>query len=161
MTVTSKVSIRPAAPSERVALEELQLRASIHSTRYAEQLRDNPDAVAIPAEQIEAGLVRVAERAGTIAGFATLLPPADDVCELDAIFVEPDHMGVGIGRLLIEDVLAIARRWGAKRIDVVANPDAWGFYEALGFTGNKEVPTRFGPGRRMHLVVGANASAPR
>jgi GNAT superfamily N-acetyltransferase len=149
------ISIRYAVVAERASLEALQFRASVHATRYAEQLRAHPEVVAIPVQQIEDGVVRVAERHGCIAGFAILLPPMGGTCELDAIFVEPDQMGTGVGRRLIDDAVVIARRWGARRIDVVANPDACGFYERLGFTGNDEVATRFGPGRRVRLTTEA------
>jgi GNAT superfamily N-acetyltransferase len=145
--------IRLATASERRALEELQMRASVHSGRWAEQLRAHPDAIAVPAEQIARGLVRVAERDGAVLGFATLLPPVSGVCELEAIFVEPASMGAGIGRRLIDDVMAIAGRNGAIAVEVVANPDAWAFYERVGFSGDDAVATRFGAGRRMRRVV--------
>ena len=147
------VSIRSAVAVERRALEELQFRASIHSTRYADVLRANPDAIEVPPWQFEQGLVRVAENRDGIVGFAVLLPPIDGACELDAIFVEPDRMRTGIGRLLIDDAVARARGFGANRIEVVANPDAVDFYERVGFVGNEIVATRFGPGSRMRLLV--------
>jgi GNAT superfamily N-acetyltransferase len=134
-------------------LEALQMRASVHSGRWAEQLRAHPNAIELPPEQIERGLVRVAERDRAIVGFATLLPPLDGVSELDAIFVEPVLMGTGIGRCLIGDAVAIARRAGAIAVEVVANPDAWAFYERVGFSGDDEVATRFGAGRRMRRAV--------
>jgi GNAT superfamily N-acetyltransferase len=145
------VFIRPAVAAERRALEELQFRASIHSTRYADVLRAHPDAIEVPSWQFEQGLVRVVEDGDVVVGFAVLLPPVGDACELDAIFVEPDRMRTGIGRLLIDDAVASARGWGANRIEVVANPDAVDFYERVGFAGNVIVATRFGPGRRMRL----------
>ena len=95
----------------------------------------------------------MAEDGGAV-GFAVLLPPVDGACELDAIFVEPDRMRTGIGTLLIDDAIASARRWGANRIEVVANPDAVEFYEQVGFAGTEIVATRFGPGRRMCLTLG-------
>ena len=150
-TAGSPVGVRPALPSERQALEALQLRASSHATRYAEQLRAHPDAIAIPPDQIAAGLVRVADADGQVAGFAVLLPPAGGACELDGIFVDPGQMGRGIGRLLIDDAVAIARRAGAVAIEVTANPDALGFYERLGFAAGDEVQTRFGPALRMRI----------
>jgi GNAT superfamily N-acetyltransferase len=149
------VSIRPGVVAERRALEDLQFRASVHATRYADVLRAHPDAIEIPPRQLEDGLVRVAEEGDRVVGFAVLLAPVDGGCELDAIFVEPDRMGEGIGRLLIDDAVTRARAWAASRIEVVANPDAVDFYERLGFAGNDVVATRFGPGRRMRLVVGA------
>src|SRR5262249_4665271 len=125
----------------------------IHSTRYADVLRAHPDAIEIPPWQFEQGLVRVAEDGDGVAGFAVSLPPAEGACELDAIFVEPDRMRTGVGRLLIDDAVARARGWGANRIEVVANPDAVDFYERVGFALSEIVATRFGPGRRMRLLV--------
>jgi ribosomal protein S18 acetylase RimI-like enzyme len=159
-TASGTIVIRPAVAAERQALEALQLRASLHSGRWTEHLRAHPDAIQIPAEHIERGLVRVAERDGAPAGFATLLPPVNGVCELDAIFVEPAAMGTGIGRRLIDDAVVIARRSGAASIVVVANPDAFAFYERLGFSGEQEVATRFGAGRHMHRDIEAEP-APR
>jgi GNAT superfamily N-acetyltransferase len=147
------VSIRSAAAAERRALEELQFRASVHSTRYADVLRAHPDAIEIPPWQFEHGLVRVAGDGAGVVGFAVLLPPLEGACELDAIFVEPDRMRTGIGRQLIDDAVARARGWGATRIEVVANPDAVDFYERVGFIGDEIVATRFGPGRRMRVLV--------
>ena len=149
------VVIRSAVAAERRALEELQFRASVRATRYADVLRAHPDAIEIPARQFEDGLVRVAQDGDRVVGFAVLLAPVDRACELDAIFVEPDRMGTGIGRLPIDDALARARAWAANRIEVVANPDAAGFYTRVGFAGDAEVATRFGPGRRMRLLVDA------
>lgn len=82
-----------------------------------------------------------------------LLEPAADGCELDGLFVEPERMRGGIGRLLIEDAKQIARERGAKRIDVVANPQAVAFYEAVGFVSVGDAETRFGSAPRMSLDV--------
>ena len=131
------------------------MRASVAGTRYGAELRANPDAVSVPAGQFADGLVRVAVRDdGTVAGFAVVLPPVDGVCELDAIFVEPEVMGTGVGRALMEDAADRARGWGATAIEVVANPDAVGFYERSGFTRGSEVATRFGPALRMRCELG-------
>jgi GNAT superfamily N-acetyltransferase len=147
------LSIRDARAAEQRSLTELQLRASLHWDAYREQLLAHPDVVELPLDQIEDGLVRVAELGGEVVGFAVLLRSAQGACELDGLFVEPGHMGAGVGRALVEDSMRIARERGASRIEVVANPEAVGFYERVGFTGAAEVPTRFGPARRMHLGV--------
>jgi GNAT superfamily N-acetyltransferase len=125
----------------------------MHSLAYREQLAAHPDLLEVPAEQIDRGMVRVAEQAGEAIGFAAL-SEADGACELDGLFVAPDRMRAGVGRLLVEDATQIARDRGAARIEVVANPDATGFYQRLGFTGDEEVTTRFGLAQRMHLSVG-------
>jgi GNAT superfamily N-acetyltransferase len=145
--------IRPARLWERAALEGLQRRASMHEPRYRDDLAAHPDAIVLPAEQIAAGNVRVAEQDGAIAGFSVLLERSGDACELDGLFVEPDRMRGGIGRRLVEDARRLARERGATRIDVVANPQAVAFYTAVGFVAAGEAPTRFGPAPRMSLPI--------
>lgn len=63
-------------------------------------------------------------------------------------------MGKGNRPALILDVVEIARKQGALRIEVTANEHALGFYEKSGFVFDREVETRFGPALRMHLEVG-------
>ena len=152
MTVDA-LTIRFARGSEREALEGLQRRASVHEPLYREQLEAHPDAIELPAEQITAGLVRVAEQDSEIVGFAVLLERSADACELDGLFVEPERMRAGVGRRLVEDAKRVARVRGATRIDVVANPQALAFYEAVGFRPAGEAQTRFGSAPRMSLAV--------
>jgi N-acetylglutamate synthase-like GNAT family acetyltransferase len=145
--------IRLAELSERAALEQLQRRSSVHQPMYREQLAAHPDAIELPAKQITAGLVRVAEQDDVVVGFAVLRERSGDACELDGLFVEPDRMRGGVGRRLVEDAKRIARERGARRIDVVANPQALAFYEAVGFALTGEAQTRFGPAPRMSLSI--------
>jgi N-acetylglutamate synthase-like GNAT family acetyltransferase len=147
------ITIRTATLDERAALEELQRRSSTHQPMYREQLEANPDAIELPAEQIEGGDVRVAERDGNVVGFLALLGRAGDACELDGLFVEPEAMRGGVGRRLVEEAVRMARERGAARIEVVANPQALEFYGAVGFEKTGEEPTRFGPAPRMALAV--------
>ena len=73
MSGLAELDIRLARPEERDALEELQRRASLALNEYREQLLAEPDAVELPAEQIESGEVIVAVLDGQIAGFAAVL----------------------------------------------------------------------------------------
>jgi N-acetylglutamate synthase-like GNAT family acetyltransferase len=144
-------TIRPASVAERGALERLQRRSSVHEPMYRAQLAARPDAIELPMEQITGGRVRVAEQNGAVLGFAVLLDRGGDACELDGLFVEPDRMRAGVGRRLVEDAMRVACERGVTRIDVVANPQAVAFYEAVGFTRVGEAQTRFGPAPRMSL----------
>jgi N-acetylglutamate synthase-like GNAT family acetyltransferase len=146
-------TIRPAQVSERDALERLQRRSSLHGPLYRAQLAAHPDAIELPVEQIAVGLVRVAEQEGVVVGFAVLHERSEEACELAGLFVEPDRMRRGVGRRLVEDAKRMAGERGATRIDVVANPQAVAFYEAVGFTTVGQTQTRFGPAPRMSLAV--------
>jgi len=68
--VAQHISIRPARPDEQTMLESLQRRASLNNSGDRDALLANPDAIALPIEQITAGCVFVAERDGVVAGFA-------------------------------------------------------------------------------------------
>lgn len=80
-------------------------------------------------------------------------PVRDGRCELDDLFVEPDAMRQGVGRMLVEDVVARARAAGARAVDVIANQNALGFYERVGFCVTGRAATRFRDAPRMSLEL--------
>jgi ribosomal protein S18 acetylase RimI-like enzyme len=144
--------IRDALPQEASALEALHRRSSDVWEEYRAQLAANPDAIEPPHHAIAEGRVRVAVDASQrCLGFSVVQPVEDGRCELDDLFVEPDSMGLGVGRLLVDDLASRAAAAGARHVDVIANPNALGFYESLGFQVTGEAATRFGPGVRMSL----------
>lgn len=147
------VAVRDAHRVERELLEDLQRRASMHSSTYRDQLLAHPDAIELPVARIDEGLVRVADHSGVPVGFHVLLRIVDGAYELDGLFVEPELWRSGIGRLLIRDAVAIARRQHATFVDVTANSEAIAFYRRVGFNEGNRTATRFGPARRMHMPV--------
>ena len=130
-------------------LESLQRRASLNNPGDRDALLANPDAIALPIEQIDQGFVFVAERDGVVAGFAAVVPRSDGGAELDALFVEPHLWKRGIGRRLVDHIADVARARGANVLHVVGNPHAEGFYIACGFRVTGTVDTRFGIGLAM------------
>jgi ribosomal protein S18 acetylase RimI-like enzyme len=146
--------IRDARPDEASALEALQRRSSDVWDEYRAQLAANPDAIEPPHEAIADGRVRVAvDAVGRRLGFSVVLPVRDGRCELDDLFVEPDSMRLGVGRLLVDDVATRAAASGASHVDVIANPNALGFYERVGFEMTGQASTRFGSAPRMSLEL--------
>jgi GNAT superfamily N-acetyltransferase len=137
------IVLRPARPEEHADLEQLQAHASLELPEYREQLLANPESMHLPPAQIANGQVIVAEFNGQVAGFAAVVAG-----ELDALFVEPDLWGRGIGRALIDAATQEARKRGLA-LTVVANPSARRFYESCGFSTEGEEWTRFGPALRM------------
>ena len=123
----------------------MQRRASLKWEEYRDDLNANPDAINLPAEQIAAGLVIVAEHWGEPAGFAVVLPRDDGNAELDGLFVEPDLWGGGIGRQLVEEAAQFATALDAAALMVTANPRAVRFYAKCGFQECGQTETRFGP----------------
>jgi GNAT superfamily N-acetyltransferase len=144
--------MRDAFPSEIDALRELYRRSSLSNEGDRASLLAHPEALVWPDLALRQCRTRVAVRDGELVGFASTLD-VEDVMELEDLFVDPDWMRHGIGRLLVRDAMAIASRENVARIDVEANPHAWSFYENVGFTHDGRVETPFGQGARMHLEI--------
>ena len=158
LEVTSVDRIRDAVPDEALTLEALHRRSSDVWDEDREHLAAHPDAIAPHHEAIAEGRVRVAvDGQGRILGFSVVLKVKHGTCELDDLFVEPDSMRLGVGRVLIEDVAARAATEGANYVTVIANPRAVGFYERLGFQITGEASTRFARAPRMTLDLSADA----
>ena len=138
---------------ERNALEDLQRRASLVWEDYREALLANPDAIHLPAAQIEAGRTFVAELRGAVVGFSVVLRRQDGEAELDGLFVEPSQWKQGIGSRLVQDAARFAATEGATVLRVVANPLALGFYAKCGFQRIGEEQTRFGIAFTMRKIL--------
>ena len=145
--------IRVALPSEKLNLEQLQMRASLANEGDRDALLAHPDAIQLPVEQVAGDRVFVSEYEGAIVGFAAIEPRADGESELDGLFVEPRMQRRGIAKSLIEHCAEIVRKQGSTAIHVVGNPHATEFYSACGFEVIGTTETRFGPGILMRKPV--------
>ncbi len=110
----AQITVRLAVASKRKSLEALQWRASLNNPGDRAALLGNPNAVELPSGQIEQGGVFVAEVASSLKGWAAILPRDDGDAELDALFVEPEVWGRGIGSALIKRCIVEAQASGAK-----------------------------------------------
>jgi GNAT superfamily N-acetyltransferase len=147
--------IRPARPEEHAALEELALRSKAHwgydeafmATCRAERL------LAVPAD----GETWVAEDEAGPLGFYTLTvpSPADreaGVIELYLFFLDPRAIGKGLGRGLFAHAAENARGQGFRLLNIESDPNAMGFYEAMGAEWVSEAASPAVPGRRVPVL---------
>lgn len=149
----TNISIRPAVIGEHSVLLDLQWRASLTHDAYRELLLQHPDAVELPVAHIEDGNTLVAEVAGRIVGFAVVLRRSESEMELDALFVEPERSGAGIGRSLVQKAEQRARADGASSLMVIASPEVLGFYRRCGFVIIEETPVRFGVAFVLRKII--------
>ena len=103
---------------------------------FEDELKNLPGKYASPAGRLY--LARVDE---SIAGCIALRPLDSDVCEMKRLFVREDFRNLGIGRMLIERLIADAReiRYTAMRLDTFTQKmeRAGQLYESYGF---REIP---------------------
>jgi GNAT superfamily N-acetyltransferase len=104
-------------------------------------------------EQVATGDVWVATGAdGEVAGMVALgLGEQPDTLDLDKLFVEPRRIRTGVGRALLAYAVSEARRRGADRLTILADPYAAGFYERHGARRIGEAPSDAIPGRSLPL----------
>lgn len=139
--------IRPAVPAEAPLLHELTGR-SVLSWGYEPEFLDwEPEAIAVTPDLLEQSHAWALEIGGTVVGYYALMPKPAGLY-LDKVFIEPGWIGVGLGKRLWQHAVDQARRLGADRILVEADPNAGPFYTAMGATWTGEIDTTW-PGWKL------------
>ena len=90
-----------------------------------------------------------------IVGYNSWIKNVDNSVKLDKLFVLPEFIGKGYGKLLMNDFLEKMKHQKIDRITLDAEPNAEKFYQKLGFTKIGEFETsiknRFMPIMEMKL----------
>lgn len=123
--------LRAACPDEAEALSALIMRSKAHWGYNAAFLAACRNELRLLRDEVVARRTVVAERDGTPVGVATLDGDPPDGA-LGLLFVEPDAIGRGVGRVLHRHVLTEASRLGFERVTIESDPHAEGFYLAMG-----------------------------
>ena len=86
-----------------------------------------------------------------ILGFYTIENVSASVSELEALFVEPAHIGTGIGRFLVQHAIQTLSERKVARLIIQGDPHATDFYLAAGAReiGHRESASI--PGRTLPL----------
>ena len=145
--------VRQARLDEAAALSELCVRSKAVWGYDAAFLALAHEALRVSPGQIAAGDVWIATAAdGSIVGVVTLGPGKEpDALDLDKLFVEPRHIRAGFGRILLRHAIGEARKRGARRLTILADPYAAAFYERNGARLVGQAPSDAIPGRSLPL----------
>ena len=147
--------IRRARPEEADALRALAHRSKAHWPYDQAFLDAVRPLLELDARDIEASDVWVLEADDQPIGWhrVTLHGPR---AELEDLWLEPAWIGTGMGRVLFEHAVGIARAHGATRLEWDADPYAEGFYRAMGGEEIGRSPSAAVKGRtlpRMRLTL--------
>jgi GNAT superfamily N-acetyltransferase len=159
----SDVLVRLAVPDEYGMVGELSEAAYSHdydiSDRYRESLRDVAARAAVTEVWVAAD-----RHTGQLLGTVTAPRPGGQVSELGRdgeldfrlLAVAPPARRRGIGRLLVEHMIALAAERGASRVVMNSGPQMTGahrLYYAMGFTRLPERETRIVDGQARPLLA--------
>jgi GNAT superfamily N-acetyltransferase len=133
----SDIRIRPFDPRDQVAARRLILNGLGEHWGFIDETL-NPDIDAIDAHYLQPGhLFVVAEHEGEIVGTGGLIAEGADTMRMVRISVHRERRRLGLGRRLVEHLVAAARQRGVGRV-VVETTNTWqdaiGMYLNCGFT---------------------------
>jgi len=145
------MSIRKARPQEAELLTDLSF-ASKRYWNYPESLFDVwRSELTITIEYIINNEVFVCQRHGGIVGYYSLVTHEQDLqlghivlpagTWLEHMFVQPAVVGCGIGRKLFAHMQQRCCEKGVTLLQVLADPNARGFYEKMGCSYLREFPS--------------------
>jgi len=142
--------LRAARSDEAAMLTALCKRSKRHWGYDEAFMARCSESLAVPGQAIARGDVQIAvDEEGRPLGTAQLSPPFDDAIELDKLFVDPPAIGNGVGAALLRWAMQETRARGAKRLVILADPNAASFYEKMGARFLRMAPSDAVPGREL------------
>ncbi|MEM1405062.1 MAG: GNAT family N-acetyltransferase [Pseudomonadota bacterium] len=132
--MADRLLIRRATPEDAPALSALAFRSKAHWGYSSEFMDACRGELTIGAQQLETRELHAfkALEGDELLGFYALEVLSSEACELDALFVAPEHMGRGVGRALLEHARVQAVSFSASVLVIQGDPHAAAFYEAAG-----------------------------
>ena len=125
------ISIRPVKPGEADQLTQIALAAKGHWGYPQRWMEIWTPQLTFDARYFEENESWAAETDGRLVAFYTLLDK-DRVAWLENLWVMPEFIGRGLGKVLFLHALELARLRGYKTFQLGADPNAAGFYEKMG-----------------------------
>jgi GNAT superfamily N-acetyltransferase len=145
------MQIRNAKAGEAATLTALCVRSKAHWGYDSAFMQMSAPSLQVREADIAAGRVLVAVNdQGAVIGVAGVVPEGE-TADLDVMFVDPPAIGGGAGRQLFEAAVGLARGLGARRMTILADPNAASFYERMGARFLRNAPSDAIPGRTLPL----------
>lgn len=142
--------LRPAWHDDGPMLTALALRSKAHWGYDEDFMRACVAELTVTEERILKDTVVVVDDGPRTNAFAMyMLCGEGDTLEVENFFVDPPHIGTGLGRRMMEHATKIARAHSATALELDADPHAAPFYAAMGFEVIGESPSGSIPGRTL------------
>ncbi len=144
----AEIELGPPSTDELDDLNAMILRSKAYWGYDEAFMRACETELKVTAQLLAQNQFVTATANGNIAGMAEVSFESDRA-DLEKLFVEPDHMRLGVGRLLFEWAILTAKTAGALKIVIEADPDAEPFYRKMGAKRVGMAPSGSIPGRQL------------
>jgi GNAT superfamily N-acetyltransferase len=125
------MEILRATPGDAGTLTRISFAAKRY-WGYPEQWMERwRESLTITPDFIRRNEVYVAVLEGEMVGFYALAGQGQKI-ELEHLWVTPEHIGTGVGRLLFDHAVRRAASLGAETLRIESDPNAEGFYRRMG-----------------------------
>jgi len=145
------LNIRNAYLHEASYLSDLSVRSKAYwgySDDFMEACRED---LTVSPEYIASSLVFVLEEGDAIKGFMGL-EQEGDCCLLKDLFIEPEAIGKGYGRVLWGYLIKAAKDLGVRKVTIHSEPYAENFYLLMGAKRIGEIESTVFQGRKLPLL---------
>ena len=144
----TRIFVEKAKLSDIDQLTDLSIRSKAY-WGYSDEFMQNCRAeLTITAEEFEqSGLYYKLVASNKIVGFYGLEKLSTTMFELDRLYVDPNHIGKGFGKKLIDHAKETVSQLQGNELIVQSDPHALKFYEAAGGIVNGEKESESIPGR--------------
>ena len=135
-----KIAVNRARPEDAEELSLVARAAKAHWGYSEHDLALWADDLTISPQFVEDNAVFCVERAGAPVGFCAT-ESGDHGWEIGHLWVEPEHIGTGVGGALLRHAADWACSRGIETLRVVSDPHAEGFYAKFGARRVGRVPS--------------------
>ena len=119
-----------------------------YSHAFMEKCRDEIRVTPITLSNGPSQLAWINDRSQPV-GFVQAVAKTPERCELEALFVDPETQGKGIGQRLFKWAIAQALNLGFADLIINSDPGAERFYLAAGAVRTGDIPSGSIPGRTL------------
>jgi GNAT superfamily N-acetyltransferase len=127
------MKIEKAQNVDAIDLTELTIHSKSYWGYSLEQIAQWKDDLTISVEYINQAEVYKLIKENQLVGYYSYLELDNKKVKLDNIFLEPDFIGKGYGKVMMNHFIQHVKDKGYERIELESEPNAEKFYQNLGF----------------------------
>jgi GNAT superfamily N-acetyltransferase len=135
------MSIEKAINSNHQILTQITKKSKAFWGYSEEQIEIWSKFLTVTSGYIDANTVYKLSVENQIVGYYSFFNQDEKTVKLDNLFVLPEYIGKGLGRLLMEHFLLNIDKTNANKITLNSEPNAESFYSKLGFVKVGEIET--------------------